>query len=116
MRMVLAIISMLLAGCNVFDVHPYDCNIKGERDINRKNAARIEQALATSLDLPLDNSDNLWAKSRNPRTECLARALYKGVPHNPPFRLGNIRKNNPRACPIFPLLPYRTILSRQSKL
>ena len=46
MRIFLAIISLLLAGCNVFDVHPYDCNIKGERDINRKNAARIEQALA----------------------------------------------------------------------
>ena len=46
MRIFLAIISLLLAGCNVFDVHPYDCNIKGERDINRKNAARIEQTLA----------------------------------------------------------------------
>ena len=35
----------MLCGCNVIDVHPYDCNIKGERDINRRNTIRIEQAL-----------------------------------------------------------------------
>jgi hypothetical protein len=45
MKLVIIIISLLLCGCNVIDVHPYDCNIKGERDINRRNIIRIEQAL-----------------------------------------------------------------------
>lgn len=45
MKLLIIIISLLFCGCNVIDVHPYDCNIKGERDINRRNTVRIEQAL-----------------------------------------------------------------------
>lgn len=36
---------MVNAGCNVIDIHPYDCNIKGEKDINSKNIEKIESLL-----------------------------------------------------------------------
>ena len=28
---------LLVAGCDLIDYHPYDVDIKGERDINAKN-------------------------------------------------------------------------------
>jgi predicted phosphodiesterase len=36
----------LLAGCDMFDSHPYDGQITGEKGINAKNIARIEAACA----------------------------------------------------------------------
>ncbi|GAE23553.1 putative calcineurin superfamily phosphohydrolase [Bacteroides pyogenes JCM 10003] len=35
---------ILLAGCDLIDYHPYDVRITGERDVNARNAARIEAA------------------------------------------------------------------------
>ena len=35
---------LLLASCDLIDVHPYDGNIDGDMDINARNIARIEQA------------------------------------------------------------------------
>lgn len=36
---------LVLASCNALDVHPYDCDIEGERDINARNARKITEAL-----------------------------------------------------------------------
>lgn len=33
---------LLVAGCDLIDYHPYDVDIKGERDINAKNIQKIE--------------------------------------------------------------------------
>lgn len=32
----------MFMGCEMIDYHPYDVNIKGERDINIKNIDKIE--------------------------------------------------------------------------
>ena len=34
---------LLLAGCDMLDYHPYDVRVKGERNINASNIARIEE-------------------------------------------------------------------------
>lgn len=44
--LVFATASILLSACDVFDYHPYDTRVSGEHDINAKNAARIEAAMA----------------------------------------------------------------------
>lgn len=38
---------IFLVSCNALDVHPYDCNIKGERDINATNMEKISRTLDT---------------------------------------------------------------------
>ena len=41
-----AIFSFILVtavSCSTLDIHPYDCDIKGERDINARNIAKIEE-------------------------------------------------------------------------
>lgn len=38
---------LFFVSCNALDVHPYDCDIKGERDINARNAERISTLLDT---------------------------------------------------------------------
>lgn len=38
----LSVISLMFMGCEMIDYHPYDVNIKGERDINIKNIDKIE--------------------------------------------------------------------------
>ena len=40
---VIAAVSLLAACDKVFDVHPYDVNIKGEKNINAKQIALIEE-------------------------------------------------------------------------
>ena len=43
---ILAIFSFILVmavSCSTLDIHPYDCDIKGERDINARNIAKIEE-------------------------------------------------------------------------
>lgn len=40
-----AFLSILLYGCDMFDYHPYDGKITGERDINKKNITKIEANL-----------------------------------------------------------------------
>lgn len=34
-----------LSSCNMLETHPYDAHITGERNINKKNAQRIEEAM-----------------------------------------------------------------------
>jgi len=36
-------------GCNVVDIHPYDCNITGERDINTHHIKEIGQTLSSDV-------------------------------------------------------------------
>lgn len=45
MRFSVTFCILILTACSAIDIHPYDCDIKGERDINRKNATLIEQRL-----------------------------------------------------------------------
>lgn len=40
---VLAILCLSLSCCDMIDYHPYDVHIKGEKDINKHNIARIEE-------------------------------------------------------------------------
>ena len=40
----LTLVLTLPAGCDLIDYHPYDTRIEGERDINRHNIRRIEEA------------------------------------------------------------------------
>ncbi|MFZ4863948.1 metallophosphoesterase family protein [Sphingobacterium sp. Mn56C] len=42
----IAFFSLLLYGCNLFEVHPYDGNIKGTKDINNSNIKLIEERYA----------------------------------------------------------------------
>jgi len=37
-------VGLLCFGCNLIEYHPYDVDLKGEQDINRKNIVRIEEA------------------------------------------------------------------------
>ena len=41
----------LLSSCSGFETHPYDVNIKGEKDINAKNMAIIEKEFANKEEL-----------------------------------------------------------------
>lgn len=34
---------LFFVSCNALDVHPYDCDIKGERDINARNVRGIKR-------------------------------------------------------------------------
>ena len=41
----LSVLVVMLAGCeHVFDVHPYDMDLSGERNINATNIAKIKAA------------------------------------------------------------------------
>lgn len=40
------LLPFFIHGCDLFEFHPYDGNIKGERGINEKNISRIEQICA----------------------------------------------------------------------
>jgi 3',5'-cyclic AMP phosphodiesterase CpdA len=42
----LALVAGLLTGCDMFEAHPYDGKVSGERDINAKNIERIQTKLA----------------------------------------------------------------------
>ena len=33
--------SLLIGSCNVIDIHPYDCNISGEQEINRRHIQEL---------------------------------------------------------------------------
>ena len=33
--------SLLMGSCNAIDIHPYDCNISGEQDINRRHIQEL---------------------------------------------------------------------------
>lgn len=37
------VVALFMSACDIFDYHPYDGKITGERDINKKNISRIEQ-------------------------------------------------------------------------
>ena len=37
--------TLFLTACGMFDTHPYDVNLSGERDVNAHNIAKIEQNL-----------------------------------------------------------------------
>lgn len=41
------LLSIILVSCNAMDIHPYDCDIKGERDINARNIGKISVSLDT---------------------------------------------------------------------
>lgn len=44
-RYIVLIITLILYGCgDIFEYHPYDGRINGEKDINKKNIAKIEEA------------------------------------------------------------------------
>lgn len=45
-RLLTILAATLFIGCDAFEYHPYDGNIKGDTDINIKNIARIEEACA----------------------------------------------------------------------
>ena len=35
---------LLFSGCDAFDIHPYDANIKGDKGLTYKNISRIEES------------------------------------------------------------------------
>lgn len=43
------LLPLLICSCDMFEYHPYDGKIKGERDINRKNIAIIEKELKNKV-------------------------------------------------------------------
>ena len=40
---IFSFILVMAVSCSTLDIHPYDCDIKGERDINARNIAKIEE-------------------------------------------------------------------------
>lgn len=59
---IILILPLLLYGCDLFEYHPYDGKIKGERGINKKNIARIEEKLAgkTSFKFAFISDTQRW--------------------------------------------------------
>jgi len=66
-------ILFVLAGCEMFDYHPYDGQVTGEKGVNAKNIERIEQALAgkTTIKFAMMGDSQRWYDE----TELFVRAL-----------------------------------------
>lgn len=43
---ILALLSIVFASCNAFDIHPYSGNVKGKKNINAQNIKKIEELYA----------------------------------------------------------------------
>lgn len=54
----------LLCSCSGFETHPYDVNVEGERDINAKQMARIEQEFGgkKNIRVAFISDTHLWLK------------------------------------------------------
>lgn len=43
--LLLFFVVLLLTSCDMFEAHPYDAHVSGEREVNKRNIARIEDSL-----------------------------------------------------------------------